>query len=135
MGSHDKALHGINRFWRHIAVTTATPTLTVIQNALVGYRIVIEDIIIGGSNTNAAATLIEIRNITTTANIAAKFRMIAVSGLLNREIIGTCIPMAADEGIELVTSGALTGFVDATIVGRLVSNGAAMARAYTGAVT
>jgi hypothetical protein len=149
---------GMNRFWRYweattntskavvVAVpsTTGTVALTSPTGPATRYRCVVTDFLLTVNQTAVAATAAAvIRNVSNPTTILTK---ISVTGTATLPATGVssmssvCIPMSANDGIELVTTG-LTGSVTLTIVGYYApcgtddganSTGPGLADKYTG---
>lgn len=95
-------------------------------------RLVITGYHFGGVNTNAAATIFAIRNKTTTTSVLLNGGMGPTNGSVN--VNGQCwLPAAANETLELVVTGALTGSLGITIWGRYLAHDYPAATNYTGA--
>lgn len=94
-------------------------------------RLVVLRYHISGHNTNAAATTYVIRNKTTTANIMLGGSMIPLTGATSRH--GECeLPAVAGEDIELNVAGAITGQINVTLEGVVISQDLPVTRNFTG---
>lgn len=128
-----------NIWWSRILVTAVgAADLKVIPTATAAgsgrqRRLALTWFTILGHNTNAAATTFVVRNKTTTANVFFGGSMLPVSGSIQTTSSGIFIAGAANETIELVVAGAITGQIDISCGGRFLPADYATVDKYTGA--
>lgn len=127
---------GMNNFWRKIAITVAGSADLVIPPASTmatggANRPVITEIAIVGYNTNAAASVVLLRNKTTPAEVFAAGSMAPTTGSLSMQL-STWIPVTAGVTLE-ANVAVLTGRVDVFVAGIFLPETTACADKYTGA--
>jgi len=94
-------------------------------------RLVVTAIILNGTNTNAATTTVLLRD-TTGASVFFRGAMNPTTGSLNVNISGLWIPIVADRSIELAVTGAITGQVGVTLIGKTFPATTPLAQKYDG---
>lgn len=106
------------------------PTATAVGR---NRRLVVEFYSIVGHNTNAAATVFEIRNKTTTTSVLLGGSMLPNSGSCSLHQNGVWLPGQSNETIEINVTGSITGAIDITLGGRILPDDFPSTRNYTGA--
>ena len=112
--------------WWSRAIVTATgaATLKTCPTASAtgrNRRLVVTGWSISGHNTNAAATTFTIRNATTTTVIFKGGSMGPTTGSFASDQTSTWLPGTANENIQINVAGAITGQIEVTIWGRVIS--------------
>lgn len=98
-------------------------------------RIVVTGYHLAGLNTNAALTDIIFRHRINTANVVLDAFMHATTGTCQLTNSNVWIPLSADESLEVLVGGALTGVFAWTLWGKVFPASAVLAMKYDGDAT
>lgn len=116
------------------AVIAPGDTYDILPSSM-SYRIVVTGYHIAGINTNAALTDIIFRHRINTGNVLLDALMHATTGSCQLANSNVWIPMLADESLEVLVSGALTGVVAWTFWGKVFPASTPLAMKYLGDAT
>ena len=127
---------GMNNFWRKLGVTSSGSSDLLVPPASTmatggTWRPVITEVCIVGYNTNAAASVILLRNKDTPAEVFAAASMAPTTGSVSMSR-NSWIPVTENVSLQLNVS-ALTGRVDVFIAGVFLPTTTPCADKYTGA--
>lgn len=125
-----QGFHG-DSWWSRVVVTGAGAAdlkaliaSTAASDTARRRRLVVTGWSISGHNTNGTATTFVIRNKTTTTTIFKGGSMLPTVGSFQDSITGLWLPGAVNEAIEINVAGAITGQIDVTLFGRVISGDA-----------
>ena len=117
-----------------VTAINAGDTYDILPSSM-SWRLVITGYHIVGMNTNAALTDIIFRHRINTANVVLDALMHATTGTCQLTNTDCWIPMLADESLEVLVSGALTGTVAWTFWGKMFPASTPVAIKYDGDAT